>query len=93
MDLFDLKDMCDGNVNEWFESLINDSGFAFEDQMKLYEQFKQKGVLPKAKGGKEGSSSAAEEKPDISQVVCFTALATLFKQSTKTNDVLYYRQL
>lgn len=42
MDLFDLKDMCDGNVNEWFENLINDSGFNFEQQQEKYQKLKGK---------------------------------------------------
>lgn len=32
MDLVDLKDICDNNVNEWFEGVINDTGMSFEDQ-------------------------------------------------------------
>lgn len=40
MDLFDLKDMCDGNVMEWFESLVNDSGEMYEDQQALYSKLK-----------------------------------------------------
>jgi len=42
MDLFDLKDMCDNNIDEWFESLVNDSGFNYEDQQTLYNEFKGK---------------------------------------------------
>lgn len=30
MDLFDLRDMCSNNVDEWFESLINDTGMMYE---------------------------------------------------------------
>jgi hypothetical protein len=40
MDLFDLKDMCENNVNEWFESLVNDSGFSYEDQQARYSKLK-----------------------------------------------------
>ena len=44
MDLFDLKDMCNNNVQEWFESLVNDSGDNYEDQKAKYHKLKgQKG--------------------------------------------------
>lgn len=44
MDLFDLKDMCNNNVQEWFESLVNDSGDNYEDQKAKYDKLKgQKG--------------------------------------------------
>jgi hypothetical protein len=46
MDLFDLKDMCEGNVNEWFENLINDSGFNYEEQQEKYQKMKGKGGTP-----------------------------------------------
>jgi hypothetical protein len=29
MDLFDLQDICDGDVMEWFENLVNDAGESF----------------------------------------------------------------
>lgn len=32
MDLEDLTDMHDGDINNWFESLVNDAGFNYEDQ-------------------------------------------------------------
>ena len=60
--------------------------------MKIYQQFKQKGGSSKAaQGGK--ISNLADEKPDIAQVVCFTALEKLFAISVKNTDVLYYREL
>ena len=57
MDLFDLKDMCSGNVDEWFESLINDTGLNFQDQQEKYQKIKSgKGVSnPQASQQKQAS--------------------------------------
>lgn len=40
MDLFDLKDMCDDNVSEWFENLVNESGDNYEEQQARYAKLK-----------------------------------------------------
>ena len=42
MDLFDLKDMYSGDVNEWFKSLIEDTGLSYDDQQELYNKLKTK---------------------------------------------------
>jgi hypothetical protein len=42
MDLDDLKEISHNDVNEWFESLVNDSGFDYEDQEVLYNKFSKK---------------------------------------------------
>lgn len=56
MDLFDLKDMCSGNVDEWFESLINDAGFNYEDQQEMYQKLKGKGGANPAVKSEEGQA-------------------------------------
>ncbi len=41
MDLADLDDMCNGDLNEWFEELVNTSGENYEDQEKIYNKYKK----------------------------------------------------
>jgi hypothetical protein len=41
MDIMDLDALHDDNLEEWFESLVNESGSDFEEQQMIYEQFKK----------------------------------------------------
>lgn len=98
MDLFDLKDMCSGDVNEWFKSLIEDTGLNYDDQQELYNQLKTKaGSQPKktesSSKEKPRGSVEVKENPNMAEVVCFTAVSKLFKNCVKTVDILYYKEL
>lgn len=99
MDLVDLTDMCDGDVNKWFEELVNDSGFNYEDQEKLYNKYKSttKGVESKKPESKVEVDPQANylikivEKPVINDVICFTAIYKLFVYAVERMDMIYYK--
>ena len=40
MELDALKDFHEGNVDSWFEELVNDTGEEYEEQKRKYDAFK-----------------------------------------------------
>ena len=39
-ELFDIDEMYAGDLNKWFENLINETGQNYEDQQKKYNAMK-----------------------------------------------------
>lgn len=41
MNVSELTDIYDGNLEEWFKSLIDETGLDFDEQQMTYERFKK----------------------------------------------------
>ena len=93
MDLFDLKDVCDGNAQEWFETAVNDSGFFYEEQQALYEKLKAHNQAPQSASKASSSSgpSAPTSKVEVSQLVCFSAMGPFLEWAVAKSDIVYYK--
>ena len=92
MDMFDLEDMCSGDVNQWFQSLINDTGINFEEQTEKYNKLKGK-AGSSAGGSSQQKQKLSIEKPNIAEVASFTAISKLFDLAVEAADILLYKQV
>ena len=51
MNVSELADIYDGNLEEWFKSLIDETGLDFDEQQMTYERFrKETSSIKKSKG-------------------------------------------
>ena len=41
MNVSELSDIYDGNVEEWFKALIDESGLDYDEQLMTYERYKK----------------------------------------------------
>lgn len=102
MDLMDLTDMNDGNVDEWFKSLIEETGINYQEQSAIYNKYKGGKSQPQQQqqqktGPQETKPQAGTakiiEKPVINDVICISAIDALFAYAAERKDIVYYKDL
>lgn len=63
MNVSELTDIYDGNLEEWFKSLIDETGLDFDEQQMTYERFKKDtSSVTKSKGQDNEKNMKAEKE-------------------------------